>query len=85
MKEEVEACGVDFSTRRRADEAIDAMRALWADGGPDGASFEGQVLLGPITRTRFPNRLAARCRFTLAVTVRRRPVGRVSGETVCNR
>ncbi len=43
MKEEVEACGVDFSTRgRRADEAIDAMRALWADGGPDGASFEGE-------------------------------------------
>lgn len=43
MKEEIEACGVDFSTRgRRADEAIDVMRTLWADSGPEGASYEGE-------------------------------------------
>jgi probable F420-dependent oxidoreductase len=43
MREEIEACGVDFATRgRRADEAIDAMRALWKESGPEGASFEGE-------------------------------------------
>jgi probable F420-dependent oxidoreductase len=43
MQEEIEACGVNFATRgRRADEAIDVMRALWADSGPEGASFEGE-------------------------------------------
>jgi len=43
MKEEVQACGTDFATRgRRADEAIDAMRALWADTAPEGASFHGE-------------------------------------------
>jgi probable F420-dependent oxidoreductase len=36
------AVGVDFSTRgRRADEAIDVMRLLWA-GGEDGVSFDGE-------------------------------------------
>ncbi len=40
MKEEIEACGVDFATRgRRADEQIDVLRALWADGS---ASHEGE-------------------------------------------
>lgn len=43
MREEVEACGTAFATRgRRADEAIDAMRALWAGGPPDGASHRGE-------------------------------------------
>ena len=43
MQEEIEACGVNFATRgRRADEAIDVMRVLWADSGPDGASYEGE-------------------------------------------
>jgi probable F420-dependent oxidoreductase len=36
------AVGVDFSTRgRRADEAIDVLRLLWA-GGEDGVSFHGE-------------------------------------------
>jgi alkanesulfonate monooxygenase SsuD/methylene tetrahydromethanopterin reductase-like flavin-dependent oxidoreductase (luciferase family) len=35
--------GVAFRTRgRRADEAIDVMRLLWA-GGEDGVSFEGEL------------------------------------------
>ncbi|MEU0485244.1 TIGR03619 family F420-dependent LLM class oxidoreductase, partial [Streptosporangium sp. NPDC006013] len=39
---EAQAVGVDFSTRgRRADEAIDVMRLLWA-GGEDGVSFTGE-------------------------------------------
>ncbi|MCW2909196.1 MAG: ssuD [Actinomycetia bacterium] len=39
---EAEAAGVDFATRgRRADEAIDVLRLLWA-GGADGVSFEGE-------------------------------------------
>jgi alkanesulfonate monooxygenase SsuD/methylene tetrahydromethanopterin reductase-like flavin-dependent oxidoreductase (luciferase family) len=43
MREEIEATGADFASRgRRADEAIDLMRALWADSGPDGATFEGE-------------------------------------------
>lgn len=43
MREEIEACGADFSTRgRRTDECIDALRALWADTGTNGASFHGE-------------------------------------------
>lgn len=39
---EASAVGVDFSTRgRRADEAIDVLRLLWA-GGDDGVSFHGE-------------------------------------------
>ncbi|WP_371785989.1 TIGR03619 family F420-dependent LLM class oxidoreductase [Streptosporangium subroseum] len=39
---EARAVGVDFGTRgRRADEAIDVMRLLWA-GGEDGVSFAGE-------------------------------------------
>ncbi|MDH2429165.1 TIGR03619 family F420-dependent LLM class oxidoreductase [Sphaerisporangium sp. TRM90804] len=39
---EAQAMGVDFATRgRRADEAIDVMRLLWA-GGEDGVSFAGE-------------------------------------------
>ena len=42
MKEELEACGIDFSTRgRRTDESIDAMRTLWGDEGEDGVAFQG--------------------------------------------
>ena len=45
MREELEACGTDFGSRgRRADESIDAMRALWADTGPQGASFDGEFV-----------------------------------------
>ena len=43
MREELEACGTDFTSRgRRADEMIDAMRVLWADTGPEGAGFSGE-------------------------------------------
>ncbi len=39
---EAEAFGVDFAARgRRADEAIDVLRLLWA-GGADGVSFAGE-------------------------------------------
>ena len=39
---EAEAMGVDFAARgRRADEAIDVLRLLWA-GGEEGVSFEGE-------------------------------------------
>lgn len=41
MREEIEACGVDFATRgRRGDEQIDVLRTLWADEGP--ASHAGE-------------------------------------------
>jgi probable F420-dependent oxidoreductase len=43
MKEETEACGVDFASRgRRADESIDVMRALWATSGAEGVSHKGE-------------------------------------------
>jgi probable F420-dependent oxidoreductase len=43
MREETEACGIDFASRgRRADESIDVMRALWAPSGPEGASHHGE-------------------------------------------
>ncbi len=43
MREEIEACGTDFSTRgRRTDESIDVLRALWADTAPQGASHHGE-------------------------------------------
>jgi probable F420-dependent oxidoreductase len=39
---EAQAMGVEFNTRgRRADEAIDVMRLLWA-GGEEGVSFHGE-------------------------------------------
>lgn len=45
MREELEACGTDFASRgRRADEMIDAMRGLWAESGPDGATFSGEFV-----------------------------------------
>ena len=43
MREELEACGVDFATRgRRTDETIDALRALWSPDGDRGTSFHGE-------------------------------------------
>ena len=43
IREEIEACGVDFDSRgRRADEAIAVMRALWAPNRPEGTSFDGE-------------------------------------------
>jgi len=45
MREELEACGTEFASRgRRADEAIDAMRLLWSDCSPEGASFAGEFV-----------------------------------------
>ncbi|HXX89186.1 MAG TPA: LLM class F420-dependent oxidoreductase [Acidimicrobiales bacterium] len=43
LREELEACGTDFTTRgRRTDESIDVLRILWADSGPQGASHHGE-------------------------------------------
>jgi probable F420-dependent oxidoreductase len=43
MDEELRATGADPRSRgRRTDEAIAAMRALWADAGPAGADFDGE-------------------------------------------
>ncbi|HEY6499814.1 MAG TPA: TIGR03619 family F420-dependent LLM class oxidoreductase [Streptosporangiaceae bacterium] len=42
LAKEAEAAGVDFHTRgRRADEAIDVLRRLWA-GDADGVSYDGE-------------------------------------------
>jgi probable F420-dependent oxidoreductase len=42
LKEEIEACGAEFSSRgRRADEQVKVMQLLWEDR-PDGASFHGE-------------------------------------------
>jgi len=42
LKEEIEACGTEFSSRgRRADEQIEVLRLLWEDR-PDGACFHGE-------------------------------------------
>jgi probable F420-dependent oxidoreductase len=42
LKEELEACGVEFDSRgRRADEQLAVLRALWADQ-PRGASYHGE-------------------------------------------
>jgi len=43
LREEIEAAGVDFASRgERADEAIDAVRALWSADPRRGARFEGR-------------------------------------------
>jgi probable F420-dependent oxidoreductase len=42
LREEIEACGTDFSSRgRRADEQLAVLRALW-DRQPDGVSHHGE-------------------------------------------
>jgi probable F420-dependent oxidoreductase len=42
LKEEIEACGAEFSSRgRRADEQLEVLRLLWADH-PDGVSHHGE-------------------------------------------
>ncbi|GAB3266515.1 LLM class F420-dependent oxidoreductase [Nocardioides dilutus] len=42
MREEIEACGVEFESRgRRADEQIAVLRALWA-GGDEGVDHHGE-------------------------------------------
>ena len=42
LKEEIEACGAEFTSRgRRADEQLEVMRLLW-EHRPDGASFHGE-------------------------------------------
>lgn len=43
MREEIEACGVDFASRgRRASEQIEVMRKLWADRSPYGVDHHGE-------------------------------------------
>lgn len=43
LREEIEAGGVDFATRgERADEIIDALRALWTSPPTTGARFDGR-------------------------------------------
>ncbi|MGB6057829.1 MAG: LLM class F420-dependent oxidoreductase [Microthrixaceae bacterium] len=43
MREELEACGVDFTTRgRRMDECIDVMRLLWGPEPDGGLTHEGE-------------------------------------------
>lgn len=43
MREEIEACGVEFETRgQRADEQIDVLRKLWADSAPGGVDHDGK-------------------------------------------
>ncbi|MEU5993080.1 LLM class F420-dependent oxidoreductase [Spirillospora sp. NPDC047418] len=43
MREEVEACGVDFDSRgRRGNEQLEVLRKLWADTAPSGASHDGE-------------------------------------------
>ncbi len=55
---EAEAVGVDFATRgRRADEAIDVLRLLWA-GGAEGVSFGGEFF-SFTGLTSFPKPLGA--------------------------
>jgi len=45
MEEELRATGADPRTRgRRMDETIEAMRVLWADSGPEGASYHGEFV-----------------------------------------
>lgn len=63
MREEVEACGVDFDSRgRRADEQLAVLRALWSGHGPEGVDHDGEffTLRGamsfpkPVRRTGVP-------------------------------
>lgn len=43
MREEIEACGVDFDTRgRRADEQLAVLAKLWSDHGPEGVDHDGE-------------------------------------------
>lgn len=43
MREEVEACGVDFDSRgRRADEQLAVLQKLWSDHGPEGVDHDGE-------------------------------------------
>jgi probable F420-dependent oxidoreductase len=43
MREEVEACGVDFDSRgRRADEQLEVLARLWSTHGPEGVDHDGE-------------------------------------------
>src|SRR5271163_3857134 len=62
LKEELEACGVEFDSRgKRADEQLAVLRALWADK-PQGASYHGEFFgfddvmcyPKPVARERLP-------------------------------
>ena len=70
---EAAAVGVDYATRgRRADEAIDALRLLWA-GDEHGVSFDGEFTPSP-ARAASPSR-PGRSRSTSADRARPRPGG----------
>ncbi len=46
MREEVEACGVDFDSRgRRGNEQLEVLRKLWADTAPSGLRTTGSSSL----------------------------------------
>ena len=62
LKEELQACGVEFDSRgRRTDEQLAVLRALWADR-PHGASYHGEFFSfddvmcypKPVAGERFP-------------------------------
>ena len=79
LKEEIEACGTDFSSRgRRADEQLEVMRLLWADH-PDGASFHGEFFDFDHAMC-YPNPPGA-CRSISAGTAGRRRGGRAGSAT----
>jgi probable F420-dependent oxidoreductase len=60
MREEIEACGVDFPTRgRRADEQIEVLRALW-EGDDKGVDHDGEFfqLRGAVSFPKPAHRIA---------------------------
>jgi alkanesulfonate monooxygenase SsuD/methylene tetrahydromethanopterin reductase-like flavin-dependent oxidoreductase (luciferase family) len=83
LKEEIEACGAEFSSRgRRADEQLEVMRLLW-DDRPDGASFSGEFFEFDYAAC-YP-KPAGRVSIHVAVTAARRPVGRAGWVTAFSR
>lgn len=83
---EARALGVDFGSRgRRADEAIDVLRLLWAGDGR-GVSFEGEFFSLSTTSQAFPGRTRAqRSRFISADQAARQRDGRACGVTATSR
>ncbi|GAU65949.1 putative oxidoreductase [Streptomyces sp. NBRC 110611] len=55
LREEIEACGVDFASRgRRAAEQVEVARTLWGEYGQEGASYDGEFFRfrGAVCRPR---------------------------------
>ncbi len=79
---EAQAIDVDFATRgRRADEAIDVLRLLWA-GDEAGVSFDGEFFAFE-NMCSFPKPCNARhFRFTSGGRVKPQPSGRDAGAMV---